>query len=477
MKNSRLLNIILKIFLIIYLIFSIGLCLAPFKYSNSTNILLLHLLEILLLICFASFRKNIKQFINKNKIKKIVFPIIIVIGILLRISLVFINYNELSGEGDYQTFFYNASSLSETGEFFSKSYVELFPYLMPYIIILACFFKLFNVSYQSIVILNIILDLLIPLCFYFIFSNTKIKKTSIALWLLSPINLVWCMVCAPIVLVNFGITLSILVFSRLLKHINSKLFILYSLLTGCVMGISNTFRPLMPIMLIAIMLYFIYIIMSKKEAFIHFILSFILIVLSFFGVKFLCHNIMNKIIDGNISTTSGWTLYVGSNIESNGMRFSSAETVTIFSKDIPAEEIQKEFKELAINRYKNNGIKNIKLFIEKTFVLVGNVAEYTYDTLLLSVQINNNLILTIAKFLLNLYIDILILLNIINVIIDIYCNALDKYDIFFMLLYMGLISAHIFVEVSPRYYMPALIPLTIISGISLYKLLYLQTRK
>ena len=40
-----------------------------------------------------------------------------------------------------------------------------------------------------------------------------------------------------------------------------------------------------------------------------------------------------------------------------------------------------------------------------------------------------------------------------------------------MLLYIGLVLAHLFVEVSPRYYMPAIVPLTIISGLSLYKFL------
>ena len=340
--------------------------------------------------------------------------------------------------------------------------------------ILGAFFKITTISYQSMVILNVILDLCIPLFLYFIFENTNVRKTTVSLWLFNPINIIWCMICSPIVLVNFGIALSILVFSKILKHIDSKIFILYSILTGIIMGFANTFRPLMPIMLIAILLYFIYIILTDKKFIAQYIISFILITISFFSIKYLSYGIMNKIIDGNVSTTSGWTLFLGSNIENSGMWYNSDETDAIFNKDLSAEEIQQEFKELAFSRYKSNGLNNIILFIRKLFILTGNIGESSFQTLLSTAKINNEILTKIFRILVHLYINFLVLLNASNVIFDVKYNKLDKFDIFYMLLYIGIITAHIFVEVHPRYYMPAMVPLTIIAGLSLHKILTLK---
>lgn len=471
MSNSKITNIFTKIFLAIYIMFSIGLYLASIKYNHSVKFLLLYLVELLVFIAFIRFKDFFKNILKQKISKKFLFPLIIIIGVLLRIAIVFIGYQPIPAGGDYETFFYNASTFCESNTIASKFYVELFPYLIPYMCILGAFFKLTTISYQSMVILNVILDLCIPLFLYFTFENTNVRKATVSLWLFNPINIIWCMVCSPIVLVNFGIALSILIFSKILKHINSKIFILYSILTGIIMGISNTFRPLMPIMLIAIFLYFIYVILTSKKFITNYIISFILITVSFFGIKYSSYNIMNKIIDGNVSTTSGWTLFLGSNIETDGMWYSSAETDAIFNKNLSAEEIQQEFKQLAITRYKSNGINNITLFIKKLFVLTGNIAGSSFTTLLSTAEINNATFTKVLRLLIHLYIDFLVLLNVLNTLLDINYNKLDKSDLFYMLLYIGIITAHIFVEVHSRYYMPAVVPLTIISSLSLYKIL------
>ena len=196
-----------------------------------------------------------------------------------------------------------------------------------------------------------------------------------------------------------------------------------------------------------------------------------LIFISFISISFLGRFTLNKIIDGKVSTSSGWTLYIGSNIESSGGWYSEPKFEEFSEKYSTAEEIQQEFKKLAIERYKNNGIKNINLFISKFFVITGNIAEYSFETFKGTVSISNNLFLNLIKLAFHIYITILILLNALNVYLDIKYKNSDIQDLFYMLLYIGLVMAHLFVEVSPRYYMPAIVPLTIISGLSLYKFL------
>ena len=471
MNISKIYKYTLKIFLIIYAIFSVCIFIAPLKYGTSIKFILFYVIILLLFLFLILLKKHFKNILKNKKVRKIIFISIIVIGILLRIIFAFLNYNQLPEEGDYYTFFFNASNFCEKGFIYNKSYVELFPFLIPYMVILGSFFKLTKISYNCLVILNIILDLLIPLFLYFTFENKNVKKAIVSFWLLSPINLVWCTVCCPVVLVNFGIALSLLVFSKILKHINSKLFILYSILTGVIMGIANMFRPLMLIMLIAIALYYIFINLNQKKLNTYYIISLLLIFISFISISFLGRFTLNKIIDGKVSTSSGWTLYIGSNIESSGGWYSEPKFEEFSEKYSTAEEIQQEFKKLAIERYKNNGIKNINLFISKFFVITGNIAEYSFETFKGTVSISNNLFLNLIKLAFHIYITILILLNALNVYLDIKYKNSDIQDLFYMLLYIGLVMAHLFVEVSPRYYMPAIVPLTIISGLSLYKFL------
>ena len=459
------------LFLVIYSIFSIGLLVAPLKYTHSIKFIILYILIFSLFIIFIKLKNIINNLLHKKKYYKIIFISVIFIGILIRVLLLCVNYSELTGVGDYQTFFSNSAIFCESNKIFQKTYVELFPFLIPYMVLLGSFFKIASISYKSVVLLNIILDLLTALFLYFSFDNKNIKMILPCLWLLNPINCIWCTICCPVVAVNFGIVLSIFAFSKALKHINSKLFILYSIITGVIMGIANMFRPLMLIMLIAIALYYIFINLKQKKLNTYYIISFLLIFISFISISFLGRFTLNKIIDGKVSTSSGWTLYIGSNIESSGGWYSEPKFEEFSEKYSTAEEIQQEFKKLAIERYKNNGIKNINLFISKFFVITGNIAEYSFETFKGTISISNNLLLNLIKLTFHIYITILILLNALNVYLDIKYKNSDIQDLFYMLLYIGLVMAHLFVEVSPRYYMPAIVPLTIISGLSLYKFL------
>lgn len=452
-------------FFIIYALFSVGLLLTPLKYNHSIKMISLYIsIALVILLIFKFKNKLSKKYLN------IIFIVCISIGIILRIALVlFLNYNETPTGADYQTFWYNASSWCNANSIGSKTYVELFPFLIPYMVILGSFLKLAKVSYQSIVILNVILDLLTVVSLWFIFKNKNISKCITAMWLISPINLVWSLVCCPVVLVNFGISLSILIFTLLFKNIKSKKFIIYSILTGIIIGISNAFRPIMIIMIIAIALYYIYMILKENKYKKNYIISFIIIVLSFSTVKYLTMSLLDNIIDGSVSRTSGWNFYIGSNLESNGMWYAEPKLYGFLDEGFTAEETQQKFKELAIERYKNNGIKNLKLFIEKFFIITGQVAEYTYGTVFEAFSLQNNSILTMLKIVIYSYNILIIYLNLLMVIKDFKDKKFKKEYIFYMLFYIGIVMAHLFVEVSPRYYMPAIVPLTIISGISIFK--------
>lgn len=396
------------LFLIIYILFSLAIFTVQFKYNNPLKCFLLYLFIIFILIIIFKFKNSLKKLINN----KTFFISCIIIGIFFRISLLFLDYKELVGVGDYQTFFNNASKFSSSNTISQTAYVGLFPFLMPYIIILGSFFKITGITYKSLVLLNVILDLFIPLFLYFTFKNKSISKFASILYLLNPVALIWCLVCCPVTLVNFGISLSILVFSILLRNIDSKRFIILSILTGIIMAISNSFRPIMVIMLIAIFLYYIYINMKSKRMNVNYLISFILILVSFLTIKNVISLSMDKINQKPVSRTSGWTLYLGSNLNSYGAWYNEPKLDEFLKNGLTVEETQQKFQKLAIERYKSNGLKNIKLFGAKFVILTGNIPNYTSATFLGTININSEVIVKIIKITIYLYVFISIILNI-----------------------------------------------------------------
>lgn len=452
------------LFLIIYTLFSLALLLTPFKYTNLLKSILLYIAIILILIVIFKFKNYYKKIINK----KVFFIICIFLGIVLRFSLLALNYKDLVGVGDYQTFFNNASNFSTNNAILQTTYVGLFPFLMPYILILGTFFKVAGITYKSVVLLNIILDLFTALFLYFIFKNKSTQKCITVLYLLNPFALIWCTVCCPVTLVNFGLSLSLLIFAILLRNISNKKFIFLSILTGTIMAISNSFRPIMIIMLIAIFLYYIYINIKNKKINFNYLISFLLILISFLAVKNGIYAIMDKINGEPVARSSGWTLYIGSNLNSNGMWYSEPKLDEYLSSGLSVEEVQQKFSQLAIERYKSNGLDNIKLFAKKFTVLTGNISNYSYSTFLNNLNLRSQLVMKVFKIILYLYTFLSIVLNMILVISYFRNRKYIEFSIFYMLFYIGIIMSHLFVEVSPRYYMPAIIPMCILNAIVLY---------
>lgn len=112
----------------------------------------------------------------------------------------------------------------------------------------------------------------------------------------------------------------------------------------------------------------------------------------------------------------------------------------------------------------------MNLFLNKFKIITGNIPQYTFGQF--HASINQSSILYIIKLILYIYISVafilLIFINLLNAIQNFINRENLKNSIFYMLFYIGIILGHLFVEVSPRYYMPALVPLTIIVSIAIY---------
>lgn len=466
-------SIINKIVLIIY----IGLLVLIYLLFLKNNLLLssiLGILSIALIYIFCKLNKKY-NFINKILENKIIIISLILLAILLRFSLLMFDYNEVYS--DEATFYYNAVSLASNLEINSK-YIAVFPYLFGYINILSMFMKVFGTTIYHAITFNIIVDLIGAVFAYLlgkkIFNDKKKGILFLVIWLFNPFNIIWCMKILPINIVNTMITISAYVFECLLSSFNNKRYLIISIILGIIIGISNSFRPIMIIFLIAIFLYYLYLIIFSKYNFKKLLLSFVLIVLCYSVYNNLNYKLVQDATGYTPSKSgSGWSVYVGSNINSNGEWFLEPKLDEFFAKDedFSPSQMHEYFMKERIKNYKSyNLITLSKFMIKKLEVLANDVYSYTYDNFTSSVINQSKKYNTVFKVYLYCFWFLMFIINIFSIF-----NITDKNEnsrlVFYRMFFIGLVASHLLVEVSPRYFMPMLVLLIILMGFQIEKLM------
>ena len=429
-----------------------------------------------IIIVFIVYKLNKKSsIINKILENKMIIISFILVAILLRFSLLMFDYNEVYS--DEATFYYNAVSLASNLEINSK-YIAVFLYLFGYINILSIFMKIFGTTIYHAITFNIIIDLIGAVFAYLfgkkIFNDKKKGILFLLIWLFNPFNIIWCMKILPINIVNTMIIISAYVFECLLSSFNNKRYLIISIVLGIIIGISNSFRPIMIIFLIAIFLYYLYLIIFSKYNLKKLLLSFIMISLCY-GVY---NNLNYKLVEDATGYTpsksgSGWSVYVGSNINSNGEWFLEPKLDEFFVKDedFSPSEIHEYFMEEGIKNYKSYNLITVsKFMIKKLEVLTNDVYSYTYENFTSSVINQSKKYNTVLKSYLYCFWFLMFIINIFSIF-----NITDKDEnsrlVFYRLFFIGLVVSHLLVEVSPRYFMPMLVPLMILMGFQIEKLM------
>ena len=150
---KKLVNLIYILFIVLFLISSI---LQP----QGMNLIPINILAIIGLILLKKHKIEIKN-----------FNILIIIAVIIRIFLLFID--PLCITSDYDNFYYPALELAEKA-YINSQYMAMYPPLMPYIATLAFIFKIMGSTYKSVIILNILFDIFSAFIIYKITNNKKI---------------------------------------------------------------------------------------------------------------------------------------------------------------------------------------------------------------------------------------------------------------------------------------------------------------
>lgn len=453
-KNNKIYNIILKTISIIYLLFSIFLFIINFNNINIYNIIGL-ITSVILIILSIKLNKKI----NTN-----IFITLIIIGIIGRISLLFLNYTQVLN--DYSFFYSNAISYSNNMGI-DNSYIALFPYLYTYIFLLGNLMKIIGTNYVSVIVLNLLFEIIGGIFFYLTIKKLEkydIKKSCL-IYILNPFNILWSTLCCPVIVVNTMFIIIVYIFTIIKKSITINKKIIYSCLLGIILSISNSFRPIVIIYLIALIVWFILKSLKQKKITREYYLPLIIIVCIYSLSNLALNTFISNKIDIKVpSTKSGWSIYVGSNYEYKGMWNSSDSQYLIeLYNNNDNERTHQILLESGLERYKKLGIKIIPLLLYKTNTLGNDLEKYTlneYNTLRnneVSLPIQN-----IITILLSTYLYFILLSN----IKVIYTNIKNKKDthLYSIAIYaLGLFVSTLIVEVSRRYFMPIIIPIIIYS--------------
>lgn len=473
-------KIINRLIYVIYFVFIAMTLYSIMSISTKKYNFMYLVIAVVIFILYVLARKKKINFQNKvlRRIICGISGVCVVVGFVARIGLIFITYIEPFS--DYLTFYANAASYASTSSFINNDYIALFPYLSPYIFVLGNIFKILGTGYKSVVIFNVFLDILAGIILFFIFRNKENRLKAIvalAVWMINPFNIMWCSFAAPITIVNFFFVVSFFLFEKREKVRESqKQFLIFSVLLGIILGIANQFRPIFIIFIIALLIYEIYkILFEKKVSKTNLLIGILIVLIMYFICGKAIFYSMQKINRLEFAQSSGWTVYLGANIEAKGTwnpEDSAFLSEVIAEKGYDSEGVQKELMDSAIKRYKQNGIKNnINLMKDKFEVLTGDMAKYSVDAWwyiqeLFQSEKLNTILLIVTR---GVYI-ILILFNLVAV----YDRTKIKRQKFYVLLVMGLLASHLLVEVSPRYNLHTLVPMQIIMILLLEKDYYYE---
>lgn len=406
--------------------------------------------------------------------------ILLVVLITLIPRLIWISIVDITPHSDFALYNGLAESFS-TGEAAGGKYVALFPHTFGYPFILGIVYNIFSTDKYLALVLNVVFGIGIGVLIYSIggmISNWKAGFAAAVIWALWPSHVFYSSLVCTESLYTF---LMLLLIYTYFKISSKNLSVLYSsglyLLIGILCSITNSIRPLGPILILALGIIEVGRIIDKRGGLkcrIVFFIPYIVLLISYFSFFNLTGiYISHKICYQTAKNPIGFNLYVGSNINSLGIwNMGDAQVLSdmISEKPFDAQKVHDKLKDMAIQRIKAQGTRNLKLMWEKNRILWGNDDEIVTYMLAGSKQEELSSKLSVVKYsnllrhICNLYYYVFVILAFFGL-----CKAYKMKDSYvltlLLLLFLGIGGIHTIVEVHGRYHYSAVVIISIIAGI------------
>lgn len=419
---------------------------------------------------FAIYRLNILTKINRT-----VFIILLILVAAVP-RLVWNWYIQTQPFSDF-LHLYNYGVNASQGDF--KGFADfygVFPFKIGFGMILAGLFSIFGSGLWTIKIFNILLSLALVLIIYAggkMLYGEKAGRVASLLCALWPAQIMYTSVIASehVFLVLFtGAVLLTLYFVKKYTYKNHDFWNgnMMLLAAGFITALAQLIRPMamimLPVFAVFILLYKRY----RADNFTSFALGIKSIVL-FIAVYFAVVNLVNlpiqKATGVDITKSdSGFNLMIGTNSKADGM-FNSEDFSIIKKNNFDFEKVQKEAKDIAFSRIKNDPVGFAKLALTKYKIQWGD-ENYGYYWSTISSQDSKaeNAVKSHPRIFYGVSQLFYILIILMAVCTCFYTLKEKRYDsLIILMIFGGLLLSYTFLEVQSRYHMPV-IPLLIVFG-------------
>lgn len=482
-------NFLVKFFVILgIIIFFVALiCVANNGFGFNSFLLLVAFL--VFLVFFVKKRKEILVFLKEHKKFVVILAIfLVVLGFILRGTFIFIqgDFKINSTLSDTGVHWYGATQLVENGNLGREigEYEKLYPYLFSYTGTLALFMSVFGNSYGSVLILNIVCDVISCLLLYILFYKWKKRKLvgllAATAWAINPLQIVFCGLPLAIVIVNMFLIMAITLIYLSINFKNNLIkFLLFSLLAGGVVVTGNAFRPIFVVLLIAYILYWLTVVIKDRTKLKNAMLGCIAMIIGYLtimGLPGILHQHFNQYFHGEKSH-SGWSVFVGANYETKGVW--NPDDRDYFFGPILVEQAKGDtdvassiILKRAFLRYGEMVVsgKIFQHFANKITVLFGDVNNSIYDLPYVFDFSSKNFLYRILQDLILIYYYFVIFIigwHVVEVIRKKKLNCDDPFRLFLVISLLGLFAASMLVEVMNRYSLP-LITILLVFAIDLF---------
>jgi len=455
-----------------------------FLFNNLSRFSSLPLvLSVLLIITLAgvfitapSLQQSIKHHARAPLSAQNFTPIIISATLILATSirLFFFFRFSYAPTSDPMYFFDSAQSLALGQGFGDNTFsVAFFPYLAAYSNILNLAMRIVSDPWLATILLNSAIDIAGATILYFFIKKlskpeSKLPILGFAIWVLNPFNIIFSILSLPIIIVNFFIVATIFLTYLLAEKVKTLVItqsLLLAITLGLTIGFGNMFRPIFAITLIALFIYFAYILLTNPWANKLFTLagfSFAIIVGLYFSLQYANFAFVSH--QTGISAardSSGWSIFVGANHHHTG-RWNESDTRAraeicdgIFIKAIDNDKCHRQLRDAGIARYENLGtINTVRLLRDKLRVFTST-QNYMYNARDSIIDFNGSQTSRLISTSILAYVITISLLTIYalaKLIKDTFLTRkITPITIFILLLMLGFFFSSMFVEAAHRY--------------------------
>ena len=298
--------------------------------------------------------------INKYGVKNYTVSLAAILLIAFSTRFIWINMFEVIPKYDFSLFYSYATQYAKDN-FVGRDYISMFPHTFGYPFILSLIFKVFGTSVYAAQLFNVILGCGITALISFLGTrlfDVKIGLLAALLYAVWPSQIFYTILVSTEELFTLIMLLCIYLFISALKNTN-KMIIRVGIIS-LICALLNGIRPF-GILLIAA--FFIVLVLKK-----HLLPALILVVayvIFFNSISLGVSSIINKDV---AKSPMGFNLFVGSDIKYMGRW--NAEDSKVYAdltknSDFNAQEVHDKLAAMAFQRFKEQGMDNIKLFEDK----------------------------------------------------------------------------------------------------------------